>query len=125
MMRSKGFIPIELGIVKMHSLRFISWAVPGYKIYTKKAMATGIKALLGAVLTAQRVYYSEFSHFASGSVSAMLGITPTANKYFRSFSITGNTTAFTAKTAGTVPANGITIKIRATKTGPYFTEFGL
>jgi hypothetical protein len=57
-------------------------------------MATGIKALLGAVLTAQRVYYSEFSHFASGSVSAMLGITLYSNNILDLFQLQVNTTAF-------------------------------
>ncbi len=125
-MHSKGFTLVELVIVIVIVGILSVVAVPVYKGYKKKAMATEAKALLGAVLTAQRVYYSEHSHFASGSMSAALGITPTTNKYFRSFTITGNTAAFTARTVGTAPANGITITMRATTTaGPYFTEVGL
>lgn len=123
-MRSKGFILVELVIVIVIVGVLSVVAVPVYKGYTKKAMAG--KALLGAINTAQKVYFSEFNRFVTSSQSLALGITPGTNKYFTTFSLTGNTTAFTAVVRGAGSAAGITLTLRATSTaGPFITERGL
>ncbi len=125
-MRSKGFTLVELVIVIVIVGILSVVAVPVYKGYTKKAMATEGKALLGSINTAQKVYFSEFNNFVTSSQSLALGITPGTNKYFTTFSLTGNTTAFTAVVRGAGSAAGITLTLRATSTaGPFITERGL
>ncbi len=125
-MRSKGFTLVELVIVIVIVGVLSVVAVPVYKGYTKKAMATEGKTLLGSINTAQKVYFSEFNNFVNSTQSSVLGITPGTNKYFTTFSLTGNTTAFTAVARGAGSAAGITLTLRATSTaGPFITERGL
>ncbi len=122
----KGFTLVELVIVIVIVGILSIIAVPVYRGYTKKAMATEGKALLGVVLRAQRVYFSEFNRFITSAQSGALGVDTRTNKYFTTFSVTGNTTGFTSVTRGVGSASGITLTLRATSTaGPFMTEVGL
>lgn len=62
-------------------------------------MATEGKSLLGTVLTAQKLYFSEFNHFVAGDESLLLGVEPIANKYFTTFMFSGDNAGFTATTS--------------------------
>lgn len=122
----KGFTLVELIIVVVIVGVLSVVAVPVYRGYTKKAMATEGKALLGVVHRAQRVYFSEFNRFITGAQSGALGIDARTNKYFTTFSLTGTATSFTAVTRGIGSASSIRLTLRATSTaGPFITEVGL
>lgn len=88
MKNQKGFTLIELVIVIVIIGILTVIALPIYRGYAKKAMATEGKTLLGTILTSQKLYFSEHSHFATGAQSALLGIEPIANKYFTTFALT-------------------------------------
>ncbi len=125
-MKFKGFTLVELVIVIVIVGILSVVAVPVYKGYTKKAMATEGKALLGAIHTAQKVYFAEFSRFVTGAQSTLLDVRANTNKYFTTFSVTGSATGFTAVTNGSGSANGIRLTLRASSTaGPFLTESGL
>ena len=62
MKKSKGFTLVELIIVIVIVGILSIVAVPIYRGYTKKAIATEAKALLGSIATAEKVYYAEFGH---------------------------------------------------------------
>lgn len=119
MKRTKGFTLVELVIVIVIVGILSVVAVPVYKGYTKKAMATEGKALLGAINTSQKVYFAEWGMFVGGtSASAILDVDARANKYFRTFGVTGGSTAgFTASTAGTGGANGIALTLTGSSSG--------
>jgi type IV pilus assembly protein PilE len=126
MANKKGFSLIELVIVIVIIGILTVIAMPIYRGYAKKAMATEGKSLLGAVLTAQKVYFSEFNRFVTGTQSVLLGIDPAANKYFTTFSLTGSTSGFTAVTTGTGNASGILLSLVGSSTvAADITEVGL
>ena len=132
MRKTKGFTLVELVIVIVIVGILSIVAVPIYRGYTRKAMATEGKALLGAIQTAQKIYYAENAFFApqtATSFSSLLDVDARSNKYFTSFSIpTADTAGFTASTTGTSTsgASGISLTISATKTGaPVMTDAGL
>ncbi len=126
MKSQKGFTLIELVIVIVIIGILTVIALPIYRGYAKKAMATEGKSLLGTVLTAQKLYFSEHSHFANGAQSSLLHVEPVANKYFTSFSLTGNNTGFTATTAGIGNATGISLTLTGSSTvSAHITESGL
>jgi len=118
MKSTKGFTLVELVIVIVIVGILSVVAVPVYKGYTKKAMATEGKALLGAINTSQKVYFAEWAIFVNGaSASAILDVNAGSNKYFTTFGVTGNTTGFTASTAGTGGANGIALTLTGSSSG--------
>lgn len=134
MRKTKGFTLVELVIVIVIVGILSIVAVPIYRGYTRKAMATEGKALLGAIQTAQKIYFAEFAFFATASSTAFasdLDIDARSNKYFTAFAITSTTGAspsFTASTTGTSTsgASGISLTLTASKSSaPVMTDTGL
>jgi prepilin-type N-terminal cleavage/methylation domain-containing protein len=126
MKSTKGFTLVELVIVIVIVGILSVVAVPVYKGYTKKAMATEGKALLGAINTSQKVYFAEWDRFVNGTESAALDVDASTNKYFKSIVLTGTDTGFTATTSGIGAANGIGLTLRGSKSGEsVITESGL
>ena len=114
----KGFTLVELVIVIVIVGILSVVAVPVYKGYTKKAMATEGKALLGAINTSQKVYFAEWAMFVNGaSASTILDVDARPNKYFTTFGVTGDNAGFTATTTGANGATGIALTIRGSSTG--------
>jgi prepilin-type N-terminal cleavage/methylation domain-containing protein len=123
----KGFTLVELVIVIVIVGILSVVAVPIYRGYTRKAMASEGKALLGAIKTSQRVYYAEFGGFftvaAATSYNKELDIDARSNVYFTGFTTTANNTtqgneSFTAVTQGHDGADGITLTLTASITSP-------
>lgn len=132
MKRAKGFTLVELVIVIVIVGILSIVAVPIYRGYTRKAMASEGKALLGTIQTAEKVYFAENAAFksASGSIDTELDVDARSNKYFTSFEITvaesGSSAKYTATTTGNGGASGITLAIYAGSQGvPSYGETGL
>ena len=117
MKSTKGFTLVELVIVIVIVGILSVVAVPVYKGYTKKAMATEGKALLGAINTSQKVYFAEWANFATGTQSGSLDVDAATNKYFTTYALTGNSTGFTATTSGAGGASGIGLTLTGSSTG--------
>lgn len=121
MLQKKGFTLVELVIVIVIVGILSVVAVPIYKGYTKRAMATEAEGTLGAINTAQKVYYAEHSCFLAtvGEVSSngTLDINLSSNKYFTAFQVNTNSTGFTATTSGTSGASGISVTLTGSDTG--------
>ncbi len=84
----KGFTLVELIIVIVIVGILSIVAVPVYKGYTKKAMATEAKALLGAILTAEKIYFVEHGNFKvldHTNYDKDLDVDSRGNKYFTSW----------------------------------------
>ncbi len=133
MRKTKGFTLVELVIVIVIVGILSIVAVPIYRGYTRKAMATEGKALLGAIQTAQKIYFAETAFFAqqttATSFSSSLDVDARSNKYFTAFTIratSGETPSFTASTTGINGASGISLTMTASKTAsPVMTDVGL
>jgi len=136
MRKTKGFTLVELVIVIVIVGILSIVAVPIYRGYTRKAMATEGKALLGAIQTAQKIHFAENAFFASQSsatsFSSSLDVDARSNKYFTAFAISvtngGTSPSFTASTTGTATsgASGISLTLSASKTAaPVMTDSGL
>ena len=134
MKKTKGFTLVELVIVIVIVGILSVVAVPIYRGYTRKAMATEGKALLGTIQTSEKVYFAEFASFkgvAETSFDSELDVDARANKYFTSFTIsagsgTGDTAAYTASTGGNGGASGIGLTLYASSKGaPTFADTGL
>lgn len=121
MVKNLGFTLVELVIVIVIVGILSVVAVPIYTGYTKKAMATEAEGTLGAINTAQKVYYAEHSCFLAtvGEVSdnGTLDINLVSNKYFTSFQVNTSATGFTATTAGTGGASGISVTLTGSDSG--------
>jgi len=121
MSKNLGFTLVELVIVIVIVGILSVVAVPVYQGYIKRAMATEAEGTLGAINTAQKVYYAENSCFLAtvGEVSdnGTLDINLLSNKYFTSFQINTNASGFTATTAGTGGANGISVTLTGSDSG--------
>ncbi len=114
----KGFTLVELVIVIVIVGILSVVAVPVYKGYTKKAMATEGKALLGAINTSQKVYFAEWGNFAQSAVSTVLDVNANTNKYFTTYSISAATNAgYTVTTGGTGGATGIALTLTGSSSG--------
>jgi prepilin-type N-terminal cleavage/methylation domain-containing protein len=113
----KGFTLIELMVVVIIVGILAAVAIPIYRANIRKAAASEGAALLGAVLTSQKVYYAEYSTYAS-SPSA-LSVDTIGNKYFTSFTLSGvSASGFTASTtSSTAPADGVTVQMQYTNAG--------
>jgi len=113
----KGFTLIELMVVVIIVGILAAVAVPIYRANIKKAAASEGAALLGAVLTAEKVYYAEHNTYTTDK--ADLGIDTVGNKYFKDYSISTDdaTKGFTASTEGTGAAAGVTVTMTYTNDG--------
>ncbi len=136
MKRAKGFTLVELVIVIVIVGILSIVAVPIYRGYTRKAMGTEAKSLLGSIQTAQKVYYAEYATFLNlgteSSFSEALDVDARSNKYFKTFKVTtiGDATnpGFQAETTGddNSAASGISMTLKAYKSGdPVWTDAGL
>ncbi len=87
----KGFTLVELVITIAIVIILSVVSVPIYRNYTDKAKKSEAYALQGAILSAQKSYYSEYGNFLKyNSVSwtgydQVLGIDARGNKYFTCF----------------------------------------
>jgi prepilin-type N-terminal cleavage/methylation domain-containing protein len=132
MRNTKGFTLVELIIVIVIVGILSIVAVPMYRGYTRKAMASEGKALLGGINSSQKVYYAENSSFASSTTGSLgydtlLDVDARANKYFGGFTVTGGVDSFTATTTAdpSGQASGITLTLTASSIGmPTITESG-
>jgi type IV pilus assembly protein PilE len=112
----KGFTLIELMVVVIIVGILAAVAVPIYRANIKKAAASEGAALLGAVLTAQKVYYAENNTYTTSKPN--LNVEATGNKYFTDYSIsTADANGFTASTTGTGAAAGVTVTMTYTNAG--------
>ncbi len=130
MKNTKGFTLVELVIVIVIVGILSVVAVPIYRGYTRKAMASEGKSLLGSIQTSQKIYYAEHSAFLTGltnvGYNSVLDVDTRGNKYFKTYSVTANATGFTATTSGTGTASGITLTLAGAVTGEVTTsEVGL
>lgn len=137
MKRAKGFTLVELVIVIVIVGILSIVAVPIYRGYTRKAMGTEAKSLLGSIQTAQKVYYAENSVFKAVSTvtdfDEELDVDARSNKYFTGFKVEVDNSSedklsFTATTTGNAgsPAQGISMTLKAYKSGsPEWTDEGL
>lgn len=110
----KGFTLVELVIVIIIVGILSIVAVPIYRGYTDRAKETEGKALLGSILTSQKVYFAEYEYFYNGgdtsvSVNERLSIDTAGNKYFGGFKVTANSSSGTAAifTAIAYPKSGL------------------
>ncbi len=121
MSKKSGFTLVELVIVIVIVGILSVVAVPIYMGYTKRAMATEAEGTLGAINTAQKVYYAEHNCFLAtvGAVShnGTLDINLSANKYFTSFQVDTDVTGFTATTSGSGGADGISVTLTGSDAG--------
>lgn len=133
MRKAKGFTLVELVIVIVIVGILSIVAVPIYRGYTRKAMATEGKALLGTIQTAQKVYFAEYANFYNAGTASfveILDVDARPNKYFTSFTVTSNGSgsgaSFQASTTGIGGASGISLTLDAKQSGaPTFTDSGL
>lgn len=133
----KGFTLVELVIVIVIVGILSIVAVPIYRGYTRKAMGTEAKSLLGSIQTAQKVYYAEHSTFKTVSgvtdFDEELDVDARSNKYFTGFTVTVNNSGtdelnFVAMTSGKTDgaASGISMTLTAYKSGsPEWNDVGL
>ncbi len=90
MKNKKGFTLVELIIVIVIVGILSIVAVPVYKGYIKKAMATEGKALLGSVLTAEKVYFAEYNNYKDvegTDYDRVLDVDARSNKYFKAYGV--------------------------------------
>lgn len=132
MKKSKGFTLVELIIVIVIVGILSIVAVPIYRGYTKKAIATEAKALLGSIATAEKVYYAEFGQYFNVANDTdyirELDVDSRSNKYFKKYKVTANNAAanksFTAESNGdaATAANGIKLTLIAEENGAVTTS---
>ncbi|MCM8821227.1 MAG: prepilin-type N-terminal cleavage/methylation domain-containing protein [Candidatus Omnitrophica bacterium] len=109
----KGFTLVELMVVVIIVGILASVAVPIYRANIKKAMASEGAALLGSVLTAQRIYYAENNTYTTTKTN--LGVDTLGNKYFTDYTVSSaDANGFTATTSGTGAAAGVTVTMTYT-----------
>jgi len=118
----KGFTLVELVIVIVIVGVLVIMAVPIYLGYTRRAMGTEGRALLGSVTTAQRGHHAEFHTWLivpETSFSTILDVDARGNRFFTSFHVfpgpmVAGDTSFIATAIGSNGATGVTV----TKTVP-------
>ncbi len=128
MKKIKGFTLVELVIVIVIVGVLSIVAVPIYRGYTRKAMVTEGKSLLGSILNAEKIYFAEHSNYKITPVEGIgfdadLDVDTRANKYFTIFAVRSDGDTFTAETGGSGGASGIALGVIAGKTiEPTWTE---
>ena len=129
MKKTKGFTLVELVIVIVIVGILAIVAVPIYRGYTRKAMASEGKSLLGSVSTSQKIYYAEngiFHTVGATSYDSVLDVDARANKYFTSYTVTASAGQYVATTSGFGGASGITLMLTGFETGqPSTSESGI
>lgn len=99
MKNTKGFTLVELVIVIVIVGILSIVAVPIYRGYTRKAMASEGKSLLGSVQTSQKIYFAEYGTFyapaAATSYDGVLDVDARANKYFKQYRVSASSTGYT------------------------------
>ncbi len=114
--KKKGFTLVELMVVVIIVGILATVAVPIYRTNIRKAMASEGAALLGSVLTAQRIYFAE--HNAYTTTKSELGVDTIGNKYFTDYTVSSaDANGFTAETTGTGGAAGVTVTMTYTNAG--------
>jgi prepilin-type N-terminal cleavage/methylation domain-containing protein len=127
MKKTKGFTLVELVIVIVIVGILSIVAVPIYRGYTRKAMASEGKSLLGSIQTSEKIYYAEYGNFytitGSTAYNPLLDVDARANKYFTAYSVTSTTPSdeFGATTVGMGGASGITLSLSARSAGQVTT----
>jgi type IV pilus assembly protein PilE len=141
--RCKGFTLIELVVVLVIIGILSVIAVPMYRGYIRRAMASEGRALVGTIATGQRVYFAQHSAFVAiaptmevGSVDldndgnpGDIDVDARMNTYFRTFEVTapagGGFNAITSGEAGS-DAAGIIVTLTQPPNGvPQITLTGL
>lgn len=127
MKKTKGFTLVELVIVIVIVGILSIVAVPIYRGYTRKAMASEGKALLGSVQTSQKIYYAEYGQFygfaGAKNYDAVLDVDARANKYFTEYYVTAKAASgdegnsYTATATGVSGAAGIIVQLMGSETG--------
>ena len=111
----KGFTLVELVVVIIIVGILSISAVPIYNGYTRRAYAAEGRALLGSILTAEGVYYSECGNYATEAANTSKGtaldIDARKNKYFRTFKVDGGGDTFTAIISGSGAASAISLTL--------------
>jgi len=109
-LKNKGFTLIELLIVFIIVGLLSAIAIPIYRANVKKVASSEGTALLGTVLTAQKLHYSEHNTYTMDK--DILGIDVSGNKYFRYYEIiTADENGFVIRTIGTGICDGIEVKM--------------
>jgi len=125
MNNKKGFTLVELVIVIVIVGILTIVAVPIYRGYTRRAMATEGRALLGSVATSQRVHYAEHGAWLTvteTSFSEALDVDARGNRFFTSFNVVpggaiGGYPSFVSTTTGSNGASGIVITMTVPRVG--------
>ena len=91
-----GFSLTELIITLIIVAILAIVAIPIYRGYVKKGIATEGKSLLGEINAAQQIYYTRHGQYFAGTsgtqISRALGVDARRNKYFTSWHVvTGGT----------------------------------
>ena len=109
-----GFTLVELMVVVIIVGILASVAVPIYRSNVRKAMASEGAALLGAVMTAERVYYAENAQYST----SITDVSAAGNKYFTSFTVSAaDANGFTASTNGSGNAASISVTMTYSNAG--------
>lgn len=104
--KKSGFTLIELLIVFIIVGLLAAIAIPIYRANIKKVASSEGAALLGSILTAQKVYFSENGTYTADK--NILGIDLSGSKYFKEFElIHANGNGFIAKTIGSGICEGV------------------
>jgi prepilin-type N-terminal cleavage/methylation domain-containing protein len=115
----KGFTLIELVIVIVIIGILSTIAVPIYRGYTRRAMASEGKALVGAIAQAEKAYLVEHNSYLTVATATgynvTLDIDARQNKYYQTYTVTQSGTGsagsatFTATAIGSGDAAGMNI----------------
>lgn len=112
-----GFTLVELLVVIIIVGILSSLAIPIFRQSVRRAMATEGYALVGAIRTAQRIYFAEINQYTPNWIDIEGNIEISNKKYFSSALLTftasgtGSGAVFTATVIGAGDASGITISI--------------
>ena len=89
MNNKSGFTMTELIIALIIVAILALIAIPAYRGYVKRGIATEGKALLGEINAAQQIYYSRNGQYYAGTAGqqygASFGVDARRNKYFTSY----------------------------------------
>jgi prepilin-type N-terminal cleavage/methylation domain-containing protein len=117
----KGFTLIELVVVIVIIGILSTIAVPIYRSYTRRAMASEGKALLGAVATAEKTYLVEKNSYwgvaTATGYDATIDVDARQNKYYTTYKVTqsgtgsGGNATFTTTVYATGDAAGLDISM--------------